>query len=92
MNMPGFSADLSLFNSRRSHATHSGTGPTRNDVVPQLYCWWDGVDLICGEPPFGGGVGIGGGSHVCAQCRSACWHKPPAQRPACLARCNDLVC
>jgi hypothetical protein len=94
MNMPGFTAALSIYTSRHCYMTTSTLASNGNDVVPQLICWWDGPDLICGEPPFGtGNGGPGGGvTHACAQCRSACWHKPPAKRAACLANCNDLVC
>jgi hypothetical protein len=92
MSIPGFSAETALARSSRQYASivrHSAMG----GVQAQLYCWWDGDQLICGEPPFGGGVGWDGGvSHVCAQCRSHCWHLYPhpaqtQQRLACLDVC-----
>jgi hypothetical protein len=89
MTIPGFTAEHSLH--QAGAAFHAGV--SRNSVVPeaeitpQLVCWWDGPDLICGEPPFGGGVNPGG-NHFSAQCRSHCFHtKKGKALAACLAEC-----
>jgi hypothetical protein len=93
MKPPGFTAENSLTKSEQHYTGLTAHGAAMATVLPQLICYWDGGNLICGEPPFGGGIGGGGGvSHVCVQCRAACFHKPVAQRAACLARCDDLFC
>ena len=89
MTIPGFTAEHSL---RKGNGA-SYAEMTRNSFVskaeikPQLTCWWSGDHLICGEPPFGGGVNIGG-DHSFAQCRSRCYHtKHGAALAQCLAEC-----
>jgi hypothetical protein len=57
------------------------------------FCQWSGNGIICGEPPFGGGVSWGGGpDKACVQCRSRCYQKHGAARQTCLANCEDLFC
>lgn len=85
MNIPGFTAEHSL---REAHgAFHAGVPADsfalKADITPQLTCQWNGDRLICGEPPFGGGVNFGG-DHSFAQCRSRCYR---TKRGAALARC-----
>jgi hypothetical protein len=89
MSMPGFTAEHSL--REANGASYAGVAGNsfvfKAEIRPQLDCWWDGPNLICGEPPFGGGVHVGG-DHSFAQCRSHCWHtKKGAALKACLAEC-----
>ena len=93
MNIPGFTAEHSLHKAKG--ATYRGVAKNSSvfkaEIRPQLDCHWDGVDLICGEPPFGGGVGVGGPvDHITAQCRARCRNRykhNPAALADCLADC-----
>ena len=89
MSIPGFTAEYSLYEA--NGASYAGEPKNsfvfRAEIRPQLVCWWNGPNLICGEPPFGGGVNIGG-DHSLAQCRSSCYHtKKGAALAQCLADC-----
>lgn len=85
MNMPGFTAEHSLY--RTDGHFHSGLPNTFRvldaEVRPQLICHFDGGDLICGDEPFGGTPGLGG-DHSYAQCRARCYR---TQRGAALREC-----
>lgn len=90
MNMPGFTAEHSLY--RTEGHFHTGVSDTSrvfsDEVRPQLICQWRGGDLICGEQPFGGSGSLGGDKTE-AQCRAGCYRtkKRGAALRACLADC-----
>lgn len=99
MNMPGLTAHASLYQTAGSYRQAASSGASAGSVTPQLWqevyhCTWDGSDLICGEGPFGGGVGWGGGPDpgdlACRRCLNKCNTKPPGQRAACRAKCDDI--
>jgi hypothetical protein len=90
MRLPGFTAEHSLHrgNGASFAAMTRDSFGSKSEIRPQqLFCWWNGDRLICGDPPFGGGVHVGG-DHATAQCRSHCYHtKHGAALTACLAEC-----
>jgi hypothetical protein len=89
MNMPGFTAEHSLY--RTDEHFHTNVSDTFRvfdaEVIPQLICYWNGPDLICGDEPFGGGPNIGR-DHTLPQCRARCYRtKHGAALKECLADC-----
>lgn len=97
MNMPGFTAEHSLYRTDRHF--HTGVSDTfrvlNTEVRPQLRCVWDGSDR-CGGIPVGGngGGGLGGVTPLEkifeAQCRAGCHRrgiKGGAALQKCLAEC-----
>lgn len=107
MNMPGFTAETSLY---KTSGRYLGTSSTHrvelnaNLVQPSLAVYMDGRFVCNGEvtangfincyPPSGGG---GGGrpdpiNSLCVKCYRDCNKKPLAQRAACRANCEDSAC
>jgi hypothetical protein len=88
MNMPGFTAEHSLY--RTDGHFHTDLPVFRvfdAEVRPQLMCQWHGGDLICGDEPFGGTPNVGG-DHSYAQCRARCYRtQHGAALIACLVNC-----
>ncbi len=101
MNMPGFTAEDSLYksNGRYQMASSShGIELNANSVQPSLAIYIGGQFVCYGEvtangfidcyPPGGGGEGRPDFS--CLQCKRNCLRKPLAQRAACRAACDDF--
>ena len=92
MNMPGFTAEHSLYRTNRHF--HTGVSDTLSvldaEVRPQLRCLpVGGGDIICGDiPGGGGGGGDDRGDRFEAQCRAGCLRiRSVAARRQCLADC-----
>ena len=102
MNMPGFTAEQSLYKTSGRYQMTSSTHRVKlnaNLVQPALAIYIDGRYVCNGEVtdngfincyPLSGGDGGGRPDFACLQCRRNCWRKPSAQRAACLAHCDDL--
>lgn len=104
MNMPGFTAEDSLYKTNGRYQMASsihGIELNSNSVHPSLAIYIDGRFVCNGEVtangfidcyPLGGGGGGGGGRPdlSCLQCKRSCLKKPPAQRAACRADCDDF--
>jgi hypothetical protein len=60
MNLPSFNAEASLYRGSAHYGLASGlAGQTNIQVIsPQLTREWNGPDLICGDGPFGGRLGL----------------------------------
>ena len=101
MNMPGFTAEASLYNGNvryqsTTEATRYGglVQPAQvfSDVFnPTGFCYCLGSECFCGPELINAPIG-GGGSpvdHYLAQCRARCYHsrKRGAALAACLADC-----
>ena len=102
LNMPGFTAGDSLYKTtgryQMASSTHRGEF-NANLVQPSLAIYVDGRYVCNGEVtdngfincyPLGGGGGGGRPDLTCLQCRRNCLRKPPAQRAACRADCDDF--
>ena len=102
INMPGFTAEDSLYKTSRLYqmaSTIYGIELNANLVQPSLAIYIDGRYVCDGEvtgngfincyPPGGGGGG-GRPDLSCLQCKRNCLKKPPAQRAACRADCDDF--
>ena len=107
MKMPGFTAEESLFKTSGRYQMTSSTHKVELNaslVQPSLAIYIDGRFVCNGEVtdngfincyPFGGGGGGGGPDPVglaCVRCKAKCNTKPPAQRAACRANCDDWFC
>ena len=103
MKMPGFTAEDSLYKTngryQMANSIH-GIELNSNLVQPSLAIYIDGRFVCNGEVtangfidcyPIGGGGGGGGRPDLsCMQCKRNCLKKPPAQRAACRADCDDF--
>ena len=102
INMPGFTAEDSLYKTSGLYqmaSTIHGIELNANLVQPSLAIYIDGRYVCDGEvtgngfincyPPGGGGGG-GRPDLSCLQCKRNCLKKPPAQRAACRADCDDF--
>lgn len=77
VRMPGFTAEKTLAGASGAYGRSGEYRLTSTGLVvsPQLNCEFNAEgDLICGDDPFGGGVGWGGGG--------------PSPERRCLARCQ----
>jgi len=100
MNIPEFTAETSLYKTNgRYHSSIHRVGLNTNLVQPSLAIYIDGRFVCNGEVtdngfincyPLGGGSGGGRPDFACLQCRRNCLRKPPAQRAACRADCDDF--
>ena len=102
MNIPGFTAEDSLYKTSGRYqmaGSIHGIELNANLVQPSLAIYIDGRYVCDGEvtdngfincyPPGGGGGG-NRPDFACLQCRRNCSRKPPAQRAACRANCDDF--
>jgi hypothetical protein len=103
--MPGFTAETSLYKTSGRYQMTSSTRRVElnaNLVRPSLPIYMDGRFVCDGEitdygvincyPPSGGGGGGRPdlGAKACASCYRNCNKKPPAQRAACRADCDEF--
>ena len=102
MNMPGFTAEDSLYKTNGRYQGASsvhGIELNANSVQPSLAIYIDGRFVCNGEVtangfidcyPLGGGGGGDRPDFSCLQCKRNCLRKPLAQRAACREACDDF--